>query len=291
MQALQRPCGCPATQYAKQADLPLHSRTVSLKAPCQNVCLRTTSRNAQQRLHASKGSADQATEAPKAVWPDPEPVDPEKEVGFRYDAANLRWVRDNKYSEKYWNTTVKPLIGAEYTVWPAVHTALTRAGLKSISPEEAYELQQQGAVLVDARVQRHYDEEHATGAVCLPLFRPVQGKTWLDTIKRVAVGSMAMEATERDPEFQAKALELLDKNQKVIVYCGLGGTLHVGVKPWAPGRRAYNDPDRAFGRESRSLKACHELILAGFTDVIHLEGGLGQWRHEGFPTEETESSN
>ena len=51
----------------------------------------------------------------------------------------------------------------------------------------------------------------------------------------------------------------------------------VGVK--TRNRGIYDDPDRQFGRESRSLKGCYELFLAGFNDVTHLQGGLSGWRH------------
>ena len=65
-------------------------------------------------------------------------------------------------------------------------------------------------------------------------------------------------AAESDPEFGKKAAEQLDKRKKVIVYCGRGGTLKVGNG----NERKYNkdDPERMFGIETRSLKACHELL-------------------------------
>ena len=57
------------------------------------------------------------------------------------------------------------------------------------------------------------------------------------------------------------------------------------ARAWAthafPRRR--QDPERAFGRESRSLKAAYELLEAGFKDLAHLEGGTSTWRYEGLP--------
>ena len=95
---------------------------------------------------------------------------------------------------------------------------------------------------------------------------------------------------ERNPDFIEDAARALApyRGKKVIVYCGLGGTIEVGVKPWAPDRtKAFkDDPERMFGRESRSLKACHDLlVVGGLRDVAHLEGGLSVWRHDGLPTE------
>lgn len=63
---------------------------------------------------------------------------------------------------------------------------------------------------------------------------------------------------ESDPDFREKALQQLDKRKKVVVYCGRGGTLRVGNG----NERKYNkdDPERMFGIETRSLKACYELL-------------------------------
>lgn len=128
----------------------------------------------------------------------------------------------------------------------------------------------------------------------------MQGKELWDNVKRAvcAVG-LAMVATERNPGFLKDAeralggkntgfLPLLGSGKKIIVYCGVGGTLEVGVKPWSPERTKSfkDDPERMFGRESRSLKACYELALVGgFKGVTHLKGGLSQWRHDGYPVE------
>lgn len=78
----------------------------------------------------------------------------------------------------------------------------------------------------------------------------------------------------------------MKKNQKIIVCCAIGGTLDVLFKPSAH-KAAINDPDRAFGRESRSLKAAYELYQAGWSinNMVFMEGGLQQWRYQGYPTE------
>ena len=148
--------------------------------------------------------------------------------------------------------------------------------------------------------KKQFKKERIEGAVSIPLYQEVQGKELWDNVKRAvcAVG-LAMVATERNPDFLADAeralggknaglLPLLGSGKKIIVYCGVGGTLEVGVKPWSPERTKSfkDDPERMFGRESRSLKACYELALVGgFKGVTHLRGGLSQWRHDGYPVE------
>lgn len=55
------------------------------------------------------------------------------------------------------------------------------------------------------------------------------------------------------------------------------------VRVASTGKSTATDKDRSFGRETRSLKACYELMNAGFTDVVHLQGGLADWRFKGYP--------
>ena len=63
----------------------------------------------------------------------------------------------------------------------------------------------------------------------------------------------------------------------VIIACAVGGTLDTVVRVASTGKQA-KDPDRSFGRETRSLKAVYELMSAGYSNLLHLKGGLSQWR-------------
>lgn len=72
--------------------------------------------------------------------------------------------------------------------------------------------------------------------------------------------SVWLRFAERNPDFRKEALETLPKNKTICVLCSLGGTMLVGTKPREMSGKVFKtDPDRAFGRESRSLKACYEL--------------------------------
>lgn len=231
------------------------------------------------------------------------------EPRFKYDFANSRWIRvkkgskfdTDKYTPEKWEeggaTVVTPKSGTAYTVWPVIHAELTRRKLPSVDAEAALKLQQAGkAVILDCRPEYQFAKQRVAGAISAPLFREVAGQGPWDNVKRVvmAVG-LAMRATERNPDFIADARAALAaagvrRGTKIIVYCGLGGTIEVGVKPWAPDRTKEfkDDPERMFGRESRSLKACHDLLVEGGWrngEVLHLAGGLGQWRYDGFPLE------
>jgi hypothetical protein len=58
------------------------------------------------------------------------------------------------------------------------YACVTRSGL------QATELQKQGWTIVDVRVADKYEKEHIEGSVSIPLFRPVQGDSVMDNVKR-----------------------------------------------------------------------------------------------------------
>ncbi|PNX90637.1 rhodanese-like domain-containing protein chloroplastic-like, partial [Trifolium pratense] len=65
--------------------------------------------------------------------------------------------------------------------------------------------------------------------------------------------------------------EKLNKDSKIIVACSAGGTM----KP------TQNLPQ---GQQSRSLIAAYLLVLNGYNNVFHLEGGLYKWFKEDLPS-------
>ncbi len=212
-------------------------------------------------------------------------------VGFRFDPSMQRWVRAPHLTGKTdrLETTVTALSGGTYTVWPVMHTYLTGKKLKTVDQDTALSLMKKGAYLVDVRLGMDYEKEHAVGSVSVPLFRITAGSEKWDKIKRVVMAGLNMRATERDPAFVENMIKAVggNKRKKVIIMCSVGGTLDTVVRVASTGKKTETDKDRAFGRETRSLKACYELMRAGFTDVVHLQGGLCEWRHEGYPIEYT----
>lgn len=143
-----------------------------------------------------------------------------------------------------------------------------------------------GAKLVDIRVAKSWSKSRATGSISVPLFRPVAGDAMMDTVKKISMAALAMEATERNTDFVKDAEAAgLKKWDRIIVGCTLGGTLDTMIRT-SKTKPAYADVTRSFGRESRSLKGCYELIQAGYKNVWHLEGGLNEWFYQGLPTEQ-----
>ena len=249
-------------------------------------------------------------------------------VGFRYDVANLRWVRDKRQDGRAFDMSkalIRPFSGAAYMSWPVCHSLLVEAGLRSVPVQEARRLQRErGWTLVDVRLPDAYATERAEGAVSAPLFRYLDDRppgekqasssaaAW-DFAKKAAMAAFAMRATERVPNWAQEAFPIpAPKNSgrnnnnnnpfsalfggigannnnkpKVLLMCSVGGSMQTEIKFR---RGTFADPERSFGRESRSLKAAYELLSAeglGWTseNVLHVEGGLAQWRFEGLPLE------
>lgn len=157
----------------------------------------------------------------------------------------------------------------------------------SVPPSQAQALMKKGAMLIDVRLGMDFDSQHAAGAVSVPLFRLTAGNSGWDQFKKVVMAGLNMRPTERDPDFVKNVERAVNgnKRKKVILMCTIGGTLDTVVRVASTGKKTETDKDRAFGRESRSLKACYELMWAGFTDVVHLKGGLSEWTYDGNPVE------
>lgn len=209
-------------------------------------------------------------------------------VGFKWDPANARWVRDDRFAGLAADqsvTLIKPKTGSAYQAWPVVHTTLTDAGLKSVDVQEAAKLQRQGWTLVDVRLASDFERQSAAGSVNVPMYRFVAGNGLWDNLKKVAMAGFAMKATERDPDFIANFCKVVKKNSRVLVMCAVGGTLDTNVS-YRRDKKLFADPERAFGRESRSLKAIYELFEEGgwsLGNIRHVEGGFQVWRYEGLP--------
>lgn len=208
------------------------------------------------------------------------------EGGFRWDPVMQRWARSARNDGKPQATTVVPKSGVAYTVWPVMWDYLKRKGLRTVSNVEARALVAKGAVLLDVRLADEYKRQHAEGSINVSMFRLTQGTGPWDTVKKVVMASIAQKATEREPAFAANVERVVGgKRKKIVVMCSSGGTLSTIARVERSGKQA-NDPDKQFGRETRSLKACYELMQAGFSDVLHMDGGLSGWRFDNLPTVE-----
>ncbi|CAH1430187.1 unnamed protein product [Lactuca virosa] len=161
--------------------------------------------------------------------------------------------------------------------WKTKRELLLEKRVRSVDVKEALRLQQENSfVILDVRPVAEFKEGHPPGAINVQIYRLIKEWTAWDIARRAAFAFFGIFAgTEENPEFLQDVASKLDKNSKIIVACSSGGTM----KP------TQNLPE---GQQSRSLIAAYLLVLNGYNNVFHLEGGLYQWFKEDLPIESEE---
>ncbi|KAL1309621.1 hypothetical protein HN51_052318 [Arachis hypogaea] len=157
--------------------------------------------------------------------------------------------------------------------WKVKREVLLEKKVRSVDVKEALRLQKENKfVILDVRPEAEFKEAHPPDAINVQIYRLIKEWTAWDIARRAAFAFFGIfSGTEENPEFIKTVESKLDKNAKIIVACSSGGTM----KP------TQNLPE---GQQSRSLIAAYVLVLNGFTNVFHLEGGLYAWFKEGLPT-------
>merc|ERR1711907_794138 len=89
--------------------------------------------------------------------------------------------------------------------------------------------------------------------------------------------------TVKNDSFVDDVKAAVGSDKTVIVCCTTGGTIKSIFGRKKEREDSYVDSQRAFGRDSLSLRAANDLIEAGLTNVKHLEGGLAAWTAEELP--------
>ncbi|XP_050385634.1 rhodanese-like domain-containing protein 14, chloroplastic [Argentina anserina] len=161
--------------------------------------------------------------------------------------------------------------------WKIKRALLLQKKVRSVDAKEALRLQKENNfVILDVRPVKEFEEAHPPNAVNVQIYRLIKEWTAWDIARRAAFAFFGIFAgTEENPEFIQTVESKLDKNAKIIVACAAGGTM----------RPTQNLPE---GQQSRSLIAAYLLVLNGYTNVFHLEGGLYSWFKEGLPVESAE---
>lgn len=156
--------------------------------------------------------------------------------------------------------------------WKVKRELLLQKKVRSVDVKEALRLQKENNfVILDVRPEAEFKEAHPPGAINVQIYRLIKEWTAWDIARRAAFAFFGIFAgTEENPDFLEIVESKIDKNAKIIVACSSGGTM----KP------SQNLPE---GQQSRSLIAAYLLVLNGYTNVFHLEGGLYTWFKEGLP--------
>ncbi|KAG8381100.1 hypothetical protein BUALT_Bualt06G0087100 [Buddleja alternifolia] len=157
--------------------------------------------------------------------------------------------------------------------WKTKRQVLLEKKVRSVEAKEALRLQKENKfVILDVRPEAEFKEAHPEGAINAQIYRLIKEWTAWDIARRAAFAFFGIFAgTEENPEFIKTVESKLPKDAKIIVACSAGGTM----------RPTQNLPE---GQQSRSLIAAYLLVLNGYTNVYHLEGGIYNWFKEDLPT-------
>ncbi|KAK7384937.1 hypothetical protein VNO78_30640 [Psophocarpus tetragonolobus] len=174
---------------------------------------------------------------------------------------------------KVQSAATKPAKSPAEEDWKIKREVLLQKRVRSVEVKEALRLQKENNfVLLDVRPEAEFKEAHPPDAINVQLYRLIKEWTAWDIARRAAFAFFGIfSGTEENPEFIQNVEAKLDKDAKIIVACTSGGTL----------RPSQSLPE---GQQSRSLIAAYLLVLNGYTNVFHLEGGLYTWFKEELPT-------
>ncbi|XP_010438565.1 PREDICTED: rhodanese-like domain-containing protein 14, chloroplastic [Camelina sativa] len=164
--------------------------------------------------------------------------------------------------------------------WKQKRELLLEKRVRSVDVKEALRLQKENNfVILDVRPEADYKAGHPPGAINVEMYRLIREWTAWDIARRLGFAFFGIfSGTEENPEFLQSVEAKLDKEAKIIVACSSAGTM----KP------TQNLPE---GQQSRSLIAAYLLVLNGYKNVFHLEGGLYTWSKEGLPVETIEEED
>ncbi|XP_048326256.1 rhodanese-like domain-containing protein 14, chloroplastic [Ziziphus jujuba] len=174
---------------------------------------------------------------------------------------------------RIYSAATKPAKSPAEEDWKIKRAYLLEKRVRSVDVKEALRLQKENNfVILDVRPEAEFKEAHPPGAINIQIYRLIKEWTAWDIARRAAFAFFGIFAgTEENPEFIPSVKSKLDKDAKIIVACSAGGTM----KP------TQNLPE---GQQSRSLIAAYLLVLNGYTNVFHLEGGLYSWFKEDLPS-------
>ncbi|KAK9293002.1 hypothetical protein L1049_020986 [Liquidambar formosana] len=170
------------------------------------------------------------------------------------------------------SAATKPAKSPAEEDWKTKREYLLQKRVRSVDVKEAFRLQKENNfVILDVRPEAEFKESHPPGAINVQIYRLIKEWTAWDIARRAAFAFFGIFAgTEENPEFLESVESKINKDAKIIVACSAGGTM----KP------TQNLPE---GQQSRSLIAAYLLVLNGYTNVFHLEGGLYSWFKEELP--------
>ncbi|EMS60178.1 hypothetical protein TRIUR3_11770 [Triticum urartu] len=159
--------------------------------------------------------------------------------------------------------------------WKIKRQLLVEKRVRSVDVKEALRLQNENNfVILDVRPEAEFKQAHPPGAVNVQIYRLIKEWTAWDIARRAAFAFFGIFAgTEENPEF-------IKSSSPALCY---------GLRlPW---ETVAQDTFNRLGWRSNdrlcvSLIAAYLLVLNGYKNVFHLDGGLYTWFKEDLPSEE-----
>ncbi|KAM7273338.1 hypothetical protein ACFE04_028002 [Oxalis oulophora] len=188
--------------------------------------------------------------------------------------------RSSSYSQRgriILSAATKPAKSPIEEEWKVKRQLLVEKKVRGVDANEALRLQKENNfVILDVRPIAEFKQAHPEGAINVQVYRLIKEWTAWDITRRIAFAFFGIfEGTEENPEFMQSVESQLNKDAKIIVACASGGR----IKP------TQNFPE---GQQSRSLIAAYLLVLNGYENVYHLEGGLYSWFKQELPIDSIE---
>ncbi|KAL5205290.1 hypothetical protein ABZP36_033499 [Zizania latifolia] len=212
------------------------------------------------------------------------------------EAAKLRQTRAVRSLQITCTADTKPAKSPAEEDWKIKRQVLVEKRVRSADVKEALRLQKENNfVILDVRPEAEFKEAHPPGAVNVQVYRLIKEWTAWDIARRAGFAFFGIFAgTEENPEFIQSVNEKLGKDAKIIVACSTGGTL-IPTQNLPDGKQSRSEFYAVFASEhiansshlidfGRSLIAAYLLVLNGYKNVFHLDGGLYAWSKEGLPS-------
>mmetsp|Transcript_31176 Transcript_31176/g.101644 ORF Transcript_31176/g.101644 Transcript_31176/m.101644 type:complete len:213 (-) Transcript_31176:1003-1641(-) len=172
--------------------------------------------------------------------------------------------------------TITPGLGKGSPKWKYIRKTLADdARVKTVAAKEALKLSRKGVPIVDTRFTRDVGVWRLTSPKCMEIPYLTPHKNPLMRVQGWFIGlTPPGPLKERNDDFVDEMIEAFDGDlsRPFILMCTTGGTLN-GPPTMGP----FVD-----AQDSKSLRAAYELTQAGFTRIIHCEGGLNDFVEENY---------
>lgn len=158
--------------------------------------------------------------------------------------------------------------------WRIQRECLINAHVRPVSAERV-NVANSPFVVLDVRNLADFNKQHIAGAHSVLLFRASTDRR-MTLRKLVLAGIGGQHVTEENPGFLEDVTRVLpDKAAQIVL---VDSSKQGGIEPCEVHK---------YGYPSRSCLAAYRLVLAGYTNIRYMKGGIDSWMKNGYPLEPT----